>query len=451
MSRISVDEDEFERQELLQLLREGDSAGFNARRHQHSYKRIDLSRSELIFAELEGVVLMEADLAESNFSGSNLSNSNLRGAFLSNCDLSGADLRATDLTGADLTFANLTGAQLAGANLLGANLSDALLPGADLTGANLRSADMRRADLRNASLTRADVLTANLEGIRGAPDDFLRIGDTFEQGADRAVKTGSFEEALVLYDGADHFLQQGQHFRKRAELFRKVVRLANTLGIAPDQLHARGTRLLLALAKARADAAASGHQADAEELRRLHDALRQESGVPEEAPANLVAPELRELTRTDLQRHAAVALRLFHRFDVDSLLVRLGELLDSMDETTVLDLSVRFGIPDLQLSRAGETLTAEGEELDRLRGENFLDVLKQRLRATICSENGAVYAAWRKDEVSSLEPLIVILLKELAVPSPFRILAPVLAALIVKSGLARYCNWVATAGRLPIA
>ncbi|MBI3891456.1 MAG: pentapeptide repeat-containing protein [Candidatus Wallbacteria bacterium] len=448
---MGADHDEFERQELLQLLRDGEIATFNVQRHQHSYKRLDLTRSDLIFAELAGVVFVEADLSDSNFSGANLTEANLKGAYISNADMSGSDLRRADLSSADLTCANMTGAVLASANLSGANLSDAHLAGVDFTSSNLRSADLRRADLRNAVLTHADLLAANLEGVQGTPEDYQRLGGTLEEGGDRAVKTGRFEEALQLYDTADRFFHQCPAVRLRVDLFHKLARLAQALGLSSEQVRDRGTNLLLSFVKSRAEAATAGNRQLEAELAQIHDALRHELGVPDEQPVVSPQVEVRELTRTDLLRHASVAARLYHRFDSDALLMRLGELIDAMDETTVLDLSVRFGIPDLQLTRAKETLSGDAAEFDRLRGESFLDVLKARLLPAISTENGAVHTAWKKGEAHALEPLIVILLKELNVPSPFRILAPLLAVLFVKTGLARYCSWVVQVGKLPIA
>ena len=73
------------------------------------------------------------------------------------CDLRGADLNRMILADADLSNADLSGAtfflaDLSGANLSGANLRDAKFGGADLAGADLRGADLRGALLDGAFL-----------------------------------------------------------------------------------------------------------------------------------------------------------------------------------------------------------------------------------------------------------------------------------------------------------
>jgi hypothetical protein len=71
------------------------------------------------------------------------------------CDLRGADLNRMILIDADLSMADLSGAtfflaDLSGANLSGANLRDAKFGGADLANADLRGADLRGALLDGA-------------------------------------------------------------------------------------------------------------------------------------------------------------------------------------------------------------------------------------------------------------------------------------------------------------
>ena len=73
------------------------------------------------------------------------------------CDLRGADLNRMILVDADLSNADLSGAtfflaDLSGANLSGANLRDAKFGGADLAEADLRGADLRGALLDGAFL-----------------------------------------------------------------------------------------------------------------------------------------------------------------------------------------------------------------------------------------------------------------------------------------------------------
>lgn len=128
----------------------------------------DLSRSGLVFAELEGAKLAGANLTQANLSQANLS-------------------------GADLTGANLAGAALTGANLAGANLA----------GADLRSADLRGAFLGGANLTGAQTENAALQGAiglpvtAGDPADFYRWGMEANQQEDFGKAAGFFNEAIV--------------------------------------------------------------------------------------------------------------------------------------------------------------------------------------------------------------------------------------------------------------
>jgi hypothetical protein len=117
-----------------------------------------------IHAELDGALLVVADL-----SGANLSGAGLRMATLFDADLSGANLTGAHLNRADLSGANLTGAHLSGATLTGARLSGANLTGADLSRADLRWADLSEAklieaNLFDASLHRANLVEADLTG-----------------------------------------------------------------------------------------------------------------------------------------------------------------------------------------------------------------------------------------------------------------------------------------------
>ena len=120
--------------ELVQLLREGQIADFNRIRPKG---KIDLS------------------------------DANLHGAILVGADLSVADLFRADLSGADLSGANLSKAILFAANLLRANLSKANLVRADLSGTNLS-----KANLLGTKLPRLQKLAkANLHGVRNLPPE----------------------------------------------------------------------------------------------------------------------------------------------------------------------------------------------------------------------------------------------------------------------------------------
>jgi uncharacterized protein YjbI with pentapeptide repeats len=129
----------------------------------------DLRCAQLEGAELAGVILPGADLAEAQLVGANLSGAILVNNNLSRADLRGADLREADLVGADLSHSNLGGADMTGAKLIRANLGHA-----DLTQATLRCdlsfSNLSYANLTNADFTEADLTDARLDGanMRGA-------------------------------------------------------------------------------------------------------------------------------------------------------------------------------------------------------------------------------------------------------------------------------------------
>ena len=88
--------------------------------------------------------LTKADLVRANLQEADLSGANLARANLQEADLSGATLK-----GANLSGATLDGATLLGANLEGANLLAAILDGADLTGADLTGARVTQEKLKD--------------------------------------------------------------------------------------------------------------------------------------------------------------------------------------------------------------------------------------------------------------------------------------------------------------
>lgn len=87
---------------------------------------------------------------------------NLAGVNLSRATLANANLKDANFAGANLERANLEGAFLKGANLEGADLTDANLKGANLTGANLTNAILEDANLADTNLTHADLHSAKI-------------------------------------------------------------------------------------------------------------------------------------------------------------------------------------------------------------------------------------------------------------------------------------------------
>lgn len=143
-----------------------------------------------IRADLSGQSIIGANVDRGNFTGSpslegvNLSFSELNWADFGGCNLAGADLsdtrlRGACLVGANLNRVNLLAANLSGANLSGASLIDARLVGAKLIGANLLYSNLTRADLTNANLTGANLTDVLLSGadLTGAILDWANLAD----------------------------------------------------------------------------------------------------------------------------------------------------------------------------------------------------------------------------------------------------------------------------------
>lgn len=122
-------------QEVLEFLRQiGWLSGDKAVLKGANLIEIDLSGSDLHFADLSGAVLQGADLRDADLSASELDGAafglaDLRGAYLNGASLVGADFSRADLRGAILELADLSKAGLQEADLRGANLTDATLTG----------------------------------------------------------------------------------------------------------------------------------------------------------------------------------------------------------------------------------------------------------------------------------------------------------------------------------
>jgi uncharacterized protein YjbI with pentapeptide repeats len=116
---------------------------------------INLSQSQLMLASLNEVCLGKANLKESYFNGADLIGAYLEEANLLEAFFIGADLTEANLKNANLVNCNLGGACLQGANLQFANLTEAIFIGADLRNADLRGAIILGCNFFEANLTNA--------------------------------------------------------------------------------------------------------------------------------------------------------------------------------------------------------------------------------------------------------------------------------------------------------
>jgi len=84
-----------------------------------------------------------------------LLNTGRKPLWLPSANLEGAMLVKADLIGANMSRANLSGAELSEADLSGADLRHAVLANAKLNNANLSGANMLHCDMSNVQLSKA--------------------------------------------------------------------------------------------------------------------------------------------------------------------------------------------------------------------------------------------------------------------------------------------------------
>jgi uncharacterized protein YjbI with pentapeptide repeats len=148
------------------------------------------------------------DLSGIDIRRTNLSNAALQGVILKGANLRGADLSWADLTGADLNKTNLRRTNLSAANLTEVNFSEANLSEANLSEANLRDADLSGALLLGALLLGADLTKAKLEAnVREVMPSQIRIAKNWES---------AFYDKGIL-EGLGLPLDHNETLRKRLE------------------------------------------------------------------------------------------------------------------------------------------------------------------------------------------------------------------------------------------
>jgi uncharacterized protein YjbI with pentapeptide repeats len=108
--------------------------------------------------------LQNAFLVGARLEGAEFQNAQLQGAVLDKAELRGVSLDGAQLQGASLADTNLQGASLAGAKLEGAFLQGAKLQGAVLDTARLQGANLEAASLQGASFAFTGLQGATLRG-----------------------------------------------------------------------------------------------------------------------------------------------------------------------------------------------------------------------------------------------------------------------------------------------
>jgi uncharacterized protein YjbI with pentapeptide repeats len=116
--------------------------------------------------ELLGVALLDLEMFDQDFSGSDF-----RGAWLSKSGFGSSSFNSSDLSGATLAYTFLEETSFKGANLSQTALNASWLRRVDFSRANLQSAllahtDLREANFRDALLRNADFYCADLRGAQ---------------------------------------------------------------------------------------------------------------------------------------------------------------------------------------------------------------------------------------------------------------------------------------------
>jgi uncharacterized protein YjbI with pentapeptide repeats len=120
------------REDLIELLKNGDFKEFNEVRSNDEVDLLDFSETDFSGMELTGV----------NFS---------------NTDLSGADFCEGNISGADFTNSDLTSANFARSSVQNSNFTETLLNGTKFNGAEILRSDFADADMSGADFSEADL------------------------------------------------------------------------------------------------------------------------------------------------------------------------------------------------------------------------------------------------------------------------------------------------------
>ena len=148
---------------------------------------IQLSGANLTEADLSGAALIDTDFTDADFRKASLRLAFSRTSVYANANFAGAELLAFSAECVNLSKANLVGAdlrlaRLGGANLSGCDLTDARLTGANLTGCVLSGATLERADFIDALLNGAQLFgTHPWHAVFYPPNDTLSVQQDFTQ------------------------------------------------------------------------------------------------------------------------------------------------------------------------------------------------------------------------------------------------------------------------------
>ncbi|MGX1810502.1 pentapeptide repeat-containing protein [Nocardia sp. NPDC055321] len=159
------------------------------RRDMTRKEPIDLSKSCMAAADLDGANLQGAKLNGANLQRAGLNNANLTGASASKVQLDYARFWGTNLTNTRFYSADLRWTVYVGTTLDGTVFSEA-----DLRGANLQHAEMRRVDLSQADLRGTIFLS---DGSYGGNSSTDVPGAQSSAPVSRTSDTASYEDNIL--------------------------------------------------------------------------------------------------------------------------------------------------------------------------------------------------------------------------------------------------------------
>lgn len=139
------------------------------------------SQHPVIFRQINGINLVDANLSNSILFKSNFKRTNFERSSLNHCDLrfvsfANSNFRSSTLIGADLRFANFNGCDLSNADLTNTRLDFASFEGAILDNTKLDNASLFSTNLKNADLHDLDVCGADLSNSECYKTKFSNCG-----------------------------------------------------------------------------------------------------------------------------------------------------------------------------------------------------------------------------------------------------------------------------------
>jgi hypothetical protein len=175
--------------EQLSILTQGCEAWNNWRR-EHSGVSIDLRAADLQGVDLVQANLANVDLSEAQLSGANLTQADLAKSLLVSTNLSGANLTRAILNEAQLTSSAIFRADLTAASLVRANLQNAMVVLSNFTLSDLTQAHLARANLLSALFIRTKLGSTRFDGARLEWTAFIDVDLSSAIGLNDVVHTG---------------------------------------------------------------------------------------------------------------------------------------------------------------------------------------------------------------------------------------------------------------------